>query len=52
MSLEKRFRALRGRVQAFQVPLDRPTFRDPRTAVEIRREVEKMLAVEPGRQAD
>ena len=45
--LEKRFQALRGRVRAWRVPLDRPTFRNPQTGAEIRREVEQMLALGP-----
>ena len=45
--LEKRFRALRGRVRAWSVPLDRPTFRNPVTGSEIRRQVEEMLALDP-----
>ena len=37
-SLEARFPVLSGRVTAWQVPLDRPTYRDPTTASEIHAE--------------
>jgi tRNA A-37 threonylcarbamoyl transferase component Bud32 len=42
-SVESRFPALRGRVTAWQVPLDRATFRDPTTAAEIRAQVEALV---------
>ncbi len=42
-SVESRFPALRGRVTAWQVPLDRATFRDPTTAAEIRAQVEALM---------
>jgi len=46
-SVEARFPALRGRVNAWMVPLDRATFRDPTTAAEIRKQVETLLDVVP-----
>jgi tRNA A-37 threonylcarbamoyl transferase component Bud32 len=44
-SVESRFPALLGRVTSWQVPLDRPTYRDPATAAEIRAQVEALLGV-------
>ena len=43
--LEKRFPALRGRVRAWRVPLDRATFRDPKTGADIRKLVVEMLGL-------
>jgi serine/threonine protein kinase len=42
-SVENRFPGLEGRITAWQVPLDRATFRDPTTAAEIRAQVEALL---------
>ena len=44
-SVEDRFPTLRGRVTAWQVPLDRPTYRDPMTAAEIHAQVETLLGL-------
>ncbi len=46
-SVEARFPALRGRVTAWQVPLDRATYRDPTTGAEIREQVEMLLDLAP-----
>jgi hypothetical protein len=42
-SVEARFPALRDRVSAWQVPLDRATFRNPTTGAELKKQVELML---------
>jgi len=44
--VEARFPVLKGRLVAWQVPLDRPTYRDPTTAAEIRAEIVAMLGLE------
>jgi serine/threonine protein kinase len=54
-SVEKRFPALRGRIQAWMVPLDRATFRHPETGAEMRQQVERLLGLaahETGRPAE
>ena len=43
VTIGERFPALRGRVQAMTVPLDRATFRNPTTGVEIRNVIEAQL---------
>jgi serine/threonine protein kinase len=42
-SMEERFPALRGRLTAMRVPLDRATFRNPTTGDEIRKLIETAL---------
>jgi hypothetical protein len=44
-SVDARFPALRRRVAAWQVPLDRATFRNPTTGLEIRKQVGALLDV-------
>ncbi|MBA3295837.1 MAG: serine/threonine protein kinase [Acidobacteria bacterium] len=41
--MEQRFPRLKGRLTAFAVPLDRPTFRHPQTAAEIKQLVTRAL---------
>ncbi len=43
VTIAERFPALRGRVQAMKVPLDRATFRNPTTGAEIRNLIEAQL---------
>ena len=50
VSMERRFPRLKGRLTAYKVPLDRATFRDSRTAAEIKQIVTSLLAASlPGR---
>ena len=44
LAMTQRFPKLKGRLAAYKVPLDRPTFRNPQTAAEIRAIVEAQLA--------
>jgi hypothetical protein len=47
---EKQFPVLTGRVNGYNVPLDRATFRDPITGRELKEEIERMLNLTVGRQ--
>lgn len=42
-AMEQRFPPLKGRIEAFRVNLDRPTFRHPATGAEIRQRILAML---------
>jgi hypothetical protein len=44
--VEQRFPGLRGRVQAWMVPLERPTFRNPQTGAEIKTLVKAALGLD------
>jgi hypothetical protein len=44
-SVEGRFPALRGRVRAWRVPLDHPTFRHPATGAAFKRDVVALLGL-------
>ena len=43
--VERRFPAIKGRLASYMVPLDRATFRDPRTGDEIRKIAVAMLGL-------
>jgi len=48
MQLERRFPRLQGRVTAYRVPADRPTFRHPATAADMKQIVTGVLAASRG----
>lgn len=45
-TMEQRFPPLKGRITAFRVNLERPTFRNPETAAEIREQVLALLQLD------
>jgi len=45
-TMEQRFPALRGRVDAMKVPADRATFRDPLTGADIKKRIRSMMRLD------
>jgi hypothetical protein len=46
-TLEQRFPALQGRVEAMKVPVDRATFRNPLTGADIKKRIRSVMRLEP-----